>query len=139
MTSGVETNIENSADSVSSPASPDEFHAKANYKYKEYDNYENNNDVKISKGIMLGGSPAELYYKQLLAANVAVLGKAAKMGFNPNLYPVREGKRSNSPDEETGSNSSNDETTTHQIENTNIHQVGYIFFFFFHTPKTMNQ
>lgn len=124
MTSGVETSIENSADSVPSPASPDDFQIKGanSYKYKtEYGaNYENNNDVKISKGMMLG-SPAELYYKQLIAANVAVFGKAAKMGFNPNLYPVREDKRSNSPEDETGSISSNDESN--QIDNDNMNQV----------------
>ncbi len=127
MTSGVEANLENSGDSVRSPASADEFDMKEQqgYKYKEYDNCENNNDVKVSKGMMLGGSPAELYYKQLLAANVAVLGKAAKMGFNANLYPVREDKRANTPEDETGSVSSNDESN--QIDNDPPTQV-YQFF-----------
>lgn len=119
MTSGVETNIENSADSLPSPASADKQQAKGTYKYKGYEGYENNNDVKVAKGMMLSGSPAELYYKQLLAANVAVLGKAAKMGFNANLYPAtREEKRSNSPEDETGSVSSNEEAD--QVENENM-------------------
>lgn len=83
--------------------------------------YENNNDVKFSKGVMLGGSPAELYYKQLLAANVAVLGKAAKMSFNANLYPGREEKRPGTPDDETGSASSNDESGP--MENDGLNQV----------------
>lgn len=83
--------------------------------------YENNGDVKFSKGVMLGGSPAELYYKQLLAANVAALGKAAKIGFNANLYPGREEKRPGTPDDETGSASSNDESGP--MENDGLNQV----------------
>lgn len=129
MTSGVETSIENSADSMPSPASPGKYQTKANNyaKYKEYhDGYENNNDVKIAaaKGMMLGGSPAELYYKQLLAANVAALGKAAKMGFNTtNLYSSARGnaddKRPSTPEDETGSISSNEEADSNDNENMN--------------------
>ena len=132
MTSGVEARLENRAESAPSPATPNKYlHTKVGgyHKYKEYGgdgSYEGNNDIKgiasATKGMMLGGSPAELaYYKHLLVANVADLGKAAKMGFNTtNLYSSARGgeeKRPCTPEDETGSVSSNDEPEPNENEN----------------------